>query len=230
MGNDFEMTFREFVKSIGGEVLPESDAERADFLFRDCNVVAELKTLQEDARMEHARKLQALLTDWAARGLIRVYGRTTIELRKLNPVCQREWLDILQAPVEHLIRKANRQVRSTKQSVNLPKAKGLLLIANDGNLLHTSPIDYMILVSRVLQKTKPTGERRFPHIRGVVYLSYRIKSKDEGMPFWVPGQLDPTADADMREFQEKLRRGWFLYVANLTGHPVKEEFKRIEGV
>lgn len=184
LAKDFEGQFRDFVRGFGGAVLPENDAKSADFLFSQDNVVAELKTLEEDARREHATKLQALVNDWMRRRLLIVFGRTTISLQKLNPVCQREWLDILQPPVENLIRKGNRQIRSTKQSLKLPNAKGLLLIANDGNLLHTSPTDYMILVSRVLQKKRQNGEQRFPHILGVVYFSYRIGSRDEGMPFF----------------------------------------------
>lgn len=209
-------------------MLPENDAESADFLFPQDSVVAELKTLQQDARLEHATRLQALVNDWMKRRLMMAFGRPTISLRELNPVCQREWLHILQAPVQRLIHKANRQIRSTKQSSNLPNARGLLLIANDGNLLHTSPTDYMILVSRVLQKKKPTRERQFPHIFAVVYFSYRVGSRDEGVPFWVGGDIDPKGDARMREFQERLRHGWFSYIGQVTGLPVKEVLKPIE--
>ena len=132
-------------------------------------------------------RVTELINDWTRRGLIRIYGRVRIDLQKLNPVPQREWLHTLQAPVERIVAKANRQIRSSKQSLVLPNAKGLLLIANDGNCLHTSVTDYMILVSRVLAKKMPTGERRFPHIQGVVYFSYRARSLAEGMPFsWRP--------------------------------------------
>ena len=74
-----------------------------------------------------------------------MFGTNIIPLEKLNPICQREWLHILQAPVERIVRKANRQIRTKKQTLQLPNTKGLLLIANDGNLLHTSPKDCMIL-------------------------------------------------------------------------------------
>jgi hypothetical protein len=86
----------------------------------------------------------------------------------------------------------------------------------------------MILVSRVLQKKKPTRERQFPHIFAVVYFSYRVGSRDEGVPFWVGGDIDPKGDARMREFQERLRHGWFSYIGQVTGLPVKEVLKPIE--
>jgi hypothetical protein len=217
---DFEQHFRDFIRKFGGTVLPEGDAESADFLFSQDNVVAELKTLQEDARQEHATKLNALVADWRKRGLMVVFGTNIISLEKLNRICQGEWLHILQAPVERIVRKANRQIRTTKQTLQLPNAKGLLLIANDGNLLHTSPKDYMILISRVLQKKTPTGELQFPHILGVIYFSYRIGSAVEGMPFWFAGDTTLGGDVEMRALQERLSQAWFSNVEQATGQPV----------
>lgn len=218
---DFEEHFRSFVREFGGTVLPEGDAESADFLFPVDNIVAELKILQGDARQEHATKLQALVADWRKRRLMILFGTNIISLEKLNPICQREWLRILQAPVERIVRKANRQIRTTKQTLQLPNAKGLLLIANDGNLLHTSPKDYMILISRVLHKKTPTGELQFPDILGVIYFSYRIGSAAEGVPFWFAGDTTPNGDADMRALQDRLGRGWIFNVERATGQPVR---------
>jgi hypothetical protein len=217
---NFENRFRDFVRKIGGTVLPEGDAESADFLFPQDNIVAELKILEEDARQEHATKLQALVTDWTKRRLMRLFGTNIISLEKLDPICQQEWLHILQAPVERIVRKANRQIRTTKQTLQLPNAKGLLLIMNDGNLLHTSPKDYMILISRVLHKKTPTGQLQFPDILGVIYFSYRIGSAVEGMPFWFAGDTLPKGDAEMRALQERLSKAWFANVEQATGHPV----------
>jgi hypothetical protein len=222
MKGNFEDQFRDFVKQFGGEVLPGSDAESADFFFREFEIVSELKTLQADARLQHATKLQTLADDWRRRGLMIAYGRPRISLRTLNPICQREWLRLLQAPIERIIRKANRQIRSTKQSLGCENAQGLLLVANDGNFLHTSPIDYMNLVARILQKKKSTGERQFSHVSGVVYFSFHVLSRDEGMPFWVPGTIEATGDCRLREFLERLKAGWFSYVSKLRGQPTIE--------
>jgi hypothetical protein len=58
----------------------------------------------------------------------------------MSPQAQREWLDLLESPIEGIIRKANRQIRSTKTRERMTGAKGLLLIVNDGNFLHTAPL------------------------------------------------------------------------------------------
>ena len=59
--------------------------ESADFLFRNPDILTELKTLEEDARREHAQKLTGLINDWTRRGLIRIYGRVRIDLQTLTP-------------------------------------------------------------------------------------------------------------------------------------------------
>lgn len=222
MNYDLDKMFPEFVREFGGEIIPEADIKNADFVFSEDNIVAELKTLREDARQEHAERLQALVNGWARRGKLVVFGTTVISLQKLNPVLQREWLKILQAPVQNIIRTANRQIRSTKESRNLPEAKGLLLIANDGNLLHTSPTDYMNLVGRILDKKTPTGERQYSYIHGVVYFSYRVRSSKEGLPFWIAGYTTLGGDPAMTNFQDRLWRGWRVYVGKITGLPVSE--------
>jgi hypothetical protein len=221
--NDFEEMFGDFVKSFGGEVLPEfKDAPCADYLFRNDNIVAELKTMERDMWVAHATKVQALFDNWMRRGLIRGYGRVQIHLPTLPQVCQREWLDVLEPPVESLLRSANRQIRSTKERLSLDSGIGLLLIANEGNLLHTAPVEYMTLVARMLQKRTPTGEPKYPHLRGVVYFSYRIRSRPEGLPFWAAGVVDPLADGALSTFQKKLRRDWLTYLSNHVGQPVAE--------
>lgn len=230
MDTGFESMFRSVVNSMSGEVLPEGDVESADFLFRQYSVVAELKTLKEDARAEYAIKLQALISGWAKRRLLLAMGRTVIELRKVHPICQREWLALLQGPVQGLLRKANRQIRSTKETASVPGAKGLVIIANDGNFLHTNPIDYMTIVARALQKKKPSGESQFPHIRGVIYMSYRVTTEQEGMPFWVGGVLDPQTDNDLHRFQLELKAGWFRYLRKATGVGVREALLRLENL
>jgi hypothetical protein len=229
--NRFEKLFQHFVSDFGGEVLPEvHSVPYADFLFRGDGVVSELKTLEEDKSADYERKLQALSADWMRRRLILGYGTFQISLPRLPQQCQREWLHVLEPPVEHLIRDANRQIRSTKEHLKLEGHRGLLLIANDGNFLHTDPTNYMILVSRVLKK-KRDGKPRFPHIDGVVYFSYRIASKNERLPFWAPG-IVAQSDSTMSAFQDRLRDGWFAYLSKITQQPVMVRLRidsRVEG-
>lgn len=222
--NTFQNFFSRFVKHFGGDVLPEvHTVPFADFLFRHDLIVSELKTLEEDKTAEHARKLQALAKDWQRRGLFVAFGTVKISLPNLPEQCQREWLKLLEPPIESLIRDANKQIRSTKDHLKIENHKGLLLIANDGNFLHTDPMNFMILVSRVLKKKKD-GKARFPHIDGVCYFSYRVGTKDEGMPFWVSG-IVAQSDPGMSAFQKKLSSGWLAYLSKALRQPIMEVAK-----
>lgn len=218
--NRLEKMFGQCVGELGGEVLaPFNTAKCADFLFRLDDVVVEMKTLEKEALAEHRRDLQALMDSWMRRGMLVVMGQRRIELQKLKPALQREWLDLLEPPVENLLRDANRQIRSTKEHLGLTTAKGVLLIANEGNRLHTSPRDYLILVSRMLSKKTQAGKARFPHIQSVIYFSETIPTSSAGLPFWAPGQLDQD-DQTLHRFTDKLRDGWFAYLSRVKGVPI----------
>jgi hypothetical protein len=104
---NFETLFARFIEGIGGEILAAGPEETADLLFRAENIVVELKTLQRDSRDEHARKLSLLMATWAKRGLLWVIGRTVVNLRNVHPQARREWLNLLEAPIEGIIRKAS---------------------------------------------------------------------------------------------------------------------------
>jgi len=202
-----------------GQVVPRGQKQSADYLFRQEKVVVELKTLLEDATPAHVRKLSALTNNWMNKGLVRGYGRLILNLQTICQECQHEGLDLLQGPVEGVIRKANSQIRSTKNAEQLADAKGLLLIVNDGNSLRTEPVNFMILVARILQKKSESGEQRFPEIRGVVYFSYRVPAARESTLFWVAGTMEPEADGDLRSFQARLQREWLAYYARIVGRP-----------
>jgi hypothetical protein len=105
-----------------------------------------------------------------------------------------------------------------------PSAHGVVLVFNESNPFHAAgPIHYVRLAGEVIQK--PHGaDRRFPHIQGMVYFSWRVTTFDEktgkNMPFWVPAQVRGDAAGDVKGFQEDLRIGWYQYVERMSGAPV----------
>jgi hypothetical protein len=107
---------------------------------------------------------------------------------------QRASQKVLLTPIENIIRDANKQIRATKERLSVPSAHGVVLIFNEGNPLHAAgPQHFARLAGEVIQKPR-SGERRFPHIQGMVYFSFRtIETFDEQtqkpMPFWLPAQV-----------------------------------------
>jgi hypothetical protein len=227
--DEFEALFRSFVKEFGGEILPEPcDTKIADYLFRSQNIVAELKCLVVDQTAEMNNKVTRAVKDLAQQNeaLLSLCDGKPLEIAKAPKEISDPWLKILIAPIENVIRDANRQIRSTKERLSLPFARGLLLVFNQGNLLHNHPQDFRLLAWSILRKRTPDGELRFPHIHAVVYFSFEtVKARQQNMSFWAPMLLPRTPDEDvtqMKQFQKDLQQGWYAYVEKTFGRPVRQ--------
>jgi len=219
-----------FVKGIGGELVSElignkNPRSSADYLFRDHNVIAELKALENDSFGEPYRAKMANLTaDWQRRGLLLVYGTARIDIRRLSPVCQKEWLDVLESSLQtNVVAKANRQIRNTKESLNLPSAKGILWVASDGNE-DLQPNDVWILLCRLLQKTREDGTPQYSSVDSLAYFNPRmlVELPDSRRPalLWLSGARRPE-DQEMLTFLQMLSDAWPKYVAQAQGTEVQ---------
>lgn len=227
--SDIESVFREFVRDFGGEVLPEDPENKtADFLFRSQKIVAELKCLMIDQTEEMKKKLGKAVVKAVEKdpSILTLHGHEELAIATAPPAIQSAWLNILIAPIENIIKDANRQIRATKEQLNLPDAKGLVLIFNHANQLHVRPQDFRMLLARVLRKKAQGGQLRFSHVEGVVYFSYKtVKAEPLGTSFWMPLQNPPTPEDDgryMGYFQIELRKGWYAYIEKMTGVPVRD--------
>jgi hypothetical protein len=138
--------FTEFVLSQRGErvadLMPKDRRLplNADYLLWDRSVVAELKCLTKDRYHEKERgdKFLKLYASWVHRGLKpRLPPTPPGQLRRhildtdgLPMKEQRKAAAIFNAPFKAPIGHASRQIRATKRDLNLPNAKGLLIVAN----------------------------------------------------------------------------------------------------
>jgi hypothetical protein len=237
----FKAVFRRFVEDFGGETVPEEaeDGQRsADCFFRQHNVVAELKCLVVDQTADTLNKLSEIIdqrradTRPQAQQLVPddiLLHFTSADGKKFtipfDQDFQRTWQKVLLTPIENFIRDANKQIRATKERLSIPSAHGVVLIFNEGNPLHAaSPQDFARLAGEVIQKPN-SAERRFPHIQGMVYFSFRtIETFDEQtqeyMPFWLPAQVRGDAVEGVKRFQDDLKLGWCQYVERMSGVPV----------
>lgn len=199
--NPFESIFHEFVTLFGGQVLSKaSDGHTADYFFPRQNIVAELKSLTVDQTAGIEGKLIPKVEEWEREHRQRLPG--TIEGNKyfvafagMPREIQEFWLKLLKAPVEVLMRDANRQIRDTKERMRLPSAAGLVIVANEHNLYHDDPHSYRLLIGEVLRKRTSLRTLRYPHIHGAVCFSVGdVKTRNEGMYFWANLQMKRTLD------------------------------------
>jgi len=128
-----EAALKRVVRGIGGSVLDDQKKDRnnqpenADFVFEQYRVVAELKILKKSQResADMIAKLQVLHQKLLRNG-IRVpviNGRAQLSARKLPLEYANELISLYREPIAGRIRKANRQIRSTKETLNMQDAR-----------------------------------------------------------------------------------------------------------
>ncbi len=223
-----ETLMDEVVKLAGGgrvdSLLPLKVLERqknADYVFQSDYVIAELKSLQREIfTWECVQKLNVLLQSWSARHLIRgVYGRVQVSFRQLPVLCQQELFQLLAAPLQnHVIAAANRQIRETKDTLGMPDAKGVLILANDGADL--DPYNLIAFVTGILKKRHPDGSLQYSSIDGASFFSLTKLVSAPASPtpmfFWFNGLRD-QANKDLGDFLDRLEASLYKYLSQRLG-------------
>ena len=211
-----------FVEQCGGEIVSRLVSgsnlpSNADYLFRQHGVIAELKALESNDFAEViGRKYSELTEKWYREGKLIVFGSVGISSSQLRPECREELFDALAEPLQtRLMVKANKQIKSTKELLVLPNAKGLLWVASDGNE-DLQPDLLWYLLTRILRKKKPNGKPAYSAIDGLVYFNPRmpatIPQVAEPLLFWFGGarrQDDLKLEALLSELYDR----WFPYLA-----------------
>lgn len=113
-----EGTIDEVVRLASGQrvdtLLPANfqQSKNADYFFPTENVIAELKSLQQESfDLDYRQKMNEMTQDWMRSGLIYAFGRPVITLRTLPPPCQREWMRLLTLPLQtNVISASNTQI------------------------------------------------------------------------------------------------------------------------
>lgn len=223
---DVAREFAHCVKAVGGVVLDETLHRplfpNADYWFPRDNVVAELKCLSENlaAKSEFNESLTTLHASWVKRGLVppATQIRAQINPRDLPIKCAHEFIEPIKKRLEaSTIRKANRQIQETKRHFGATDAKGLLLLANDGNYM-LPPTMMVHLLPRILSA-------QYSSINSVIYFSINETTTAPGVPtpalFWIDGVL-PGRDAVSLEFRRSIRTEWMRHYSRLVPEPVYE--------
>jgi hypothetical protein len=223
---NIEQEFDACVRKVGGEIVaeivgPSPGFSNADFLFRQLGVVAELKCLQKDILEDSAYQnaLSRMYSTWVAQKLIPDPGDGPIRVqtKTLPDECQTQIFQLLEKPTKEAIKKANRQIRETKEQLNLSGAKGLLLLANDGCWgLQSNAVLY--IVDKVLAN-------RFHSINTVVYFTPNMPALFSDLhrigPVWVQCPRKGIEQVDAG-FLDILRTEWTRAHGTLLGEKMPE--------
>jgi hypothetical protein len=220
-----EELFDQCVTNCGGarvtDIIGQSPSfKNADYFFEADEVVAELKSLQKDflSDPQTQKKMHLLFNKWVNAGKVSPgFGQLVIRTDELPADAASELLGLFQTPLRRVLRDAERQIQETKVALKLPKALGLLCLANDGNFA-LDPEMTVFLLNRCL-----TSE--FPTIEHVILFSANLVTAIGGIR--EHAYLFASIDFEGRrsiasELWERLFSQWKRVLEKAIGHPLPE--------
>lgn len=219
---DIREQFAQCVRKMGGLALDDTleghpkNPTNADYVFPKDNVVAELKCLEQDRNDSFEANGKALIRDWIRRGKIAAPKSGSVLLADLPTALQREILKPVRNRLKVRFGIAGRQLKQTRLDHGLPDAKGLLLLANDGNFLY-EPDMMAHLAASILRSPDNSA------IHSVIYFSADVKVAATPMKkasFWIPWSRG--ASAVPAEFMDRIRDAWMAHLSVVTQAPVYE--------
>lgn len=209
-----EKTFDAFVTTVGGQRLDVLHGNlrfpNADYIFPAEKVIIELKTLEaEVSDSDQFREKMRIVN----RRLYRKYNKSPLSLDpQVSAQYLKAFIELFRAPLARIVKKANSQIKSTKQNLGYPDHQGILLLIND-NLRELPPRLMLATLARILNGSCSS-------VRAMIYLTnhYILIPGDEyGRILWVPLYADAEGDG-LAEFVNWLGAKWFDYCESL-GRP-----------
>ena len=209
-----EKTFDAFVESVGGyridKLHPNPDVLNADYVFPADKVIIEMKTLETE--IHNSDQFQAKM-QVVHRQLYEKYKKTPLSLDpEVSFQYLKAFIDLFRAPLSRIVKKANRQIKSTKEHMGYADYRGILLLIND-NLRELPPRLMLGTLGRILNGS-------YSSVRAMIYLTnhYVLIPGDEyGRILWVPLYADAEGD-DLVDFVNRLGTQWFDYCERI-GQP-----------
>jgi hypothetical protein len=197
--NDIEEFVSRFILTANGQTVVDylkytPDFENADFIFKDENVLIELKCLEKDIFSdEDFERNEALLEKWFSEGILNKADIIPVILgRKPIPQeCLLEILKLSRRTFQKVIEKANKQLRITKEKIGNVETQKVLMICNDGNYF----FDNATLISLLFNIV---ATRKEIDIDCVIYFtvnqSSRISNSELDWAVWVPAYNDEARE------------------------------------
>jgi hypothetical protein len=215
---DVEAAWREFVCAFGGslvdQLIPEPrPIENADFIFLASGVVAELKIVEtEFSRAPGFASKFAALTQRLIAEEPHWTPAAFAEHATYPKWFVREFTHLFRPPMSRILKKANRQLRATKEHFDISSNTGVLLLVNDG-FVSLQPEFFRGLVSNLLLYS-------YSSIDCFVYLTVNryvaIASDDTPRLLWVPTYSDRAPDT-LVTFIDDLGRNWLDLLGTKIG-------------
>ncbi|WP_299263451.1 hypothetical protein [uncultured Psychrosphaera sp.] len=210
------------VELLGGERVSKTFGESpsfqdADFIFKDYGIISELKSLEEDKinddlNIEKVSKLYLKELE-ANKAPVIAFGTVNMSTKGFSEGFTRSVIDIYKKPIQGAIKKANRQIRETKQAFEQPKFQGLLIVANN-NHSALDPWHANFILEELLSKPD------YSSVNSAVYLTAGQASihpeTGEEYSVWIVKHRNGLSQVS-DDFLEGLRQAWFTHFTKIKG-------------
>ena len=172
----------------------QASSLKADYFFDNREIICELKAIETDS---FYKTEEVLLPHTAGQEWPLIFGSVSLK-RVLSHLpdggeINREIVDRISDSIERAIKKANRQIRKTKETFALPDSAGMLIFLNDS--VHALPPDITSYrIGKCLAKLTADSKPRYPNVSAVLVIhtahSIRIRPNAVVLPiFAIKNQL-----------------------------------------
>ncbi|MBD2655434.1 hypothetical protein H6G45_18525 [Synechocystis sp. FACHB-383] len=208
-----EKIFDRFVQNIEGQkisnIISEAPSfQNADYVFRNGNVIAELKTLQTDFGVtnsfkdKHIKLLQNYISD------NRMPFSAIFHNTERPKEYSKDLLRLFRPPLCRILKKANKQIKETKKELSLENNSGIILLVNDG-FISLEPRFIISIICEILSHS-------YSSIDAFVYLTLNhyvdIPGNHYANLLWIPA-YSQRASNSLVDFVNKLGSQWFNFLA-----------------
>ena len=230
--NDIEKKFDFFVHEFGGTAVRELVGasplfSNADYIFEKYHVIAELKCLEENkiADPEFIDKVSSIYREALQKGGTKaiVFGTCMLTSENFTPEYQQRLIKLYEKPVQRSIKKANQQIRETKEYLGKNAYDGVLLLINSGNFA-LDPAHVVQLIDRLLSR------EFYSSINYAIFITVNLKaehpSSDGDYMVWVTFYKRETGNENFKQFEEALRKSWQKHLEYTLGMQIP--FRTVE--
>jgi len=213
-----EETWREFVRTAGGQVVEDLVPEprtfqNADFLFPALSVVAELKEVETEFEKSEAFKsgfhsLMERLVEEDPTWRPALFGGSGKFPNWFTP----ELIRLLRPPISRILKKANRQLRETKDHFKIQSCSGILIMVNDG-FTSLEPHFVRSLACSLLVNSYSSIDC-FLYVTVNRYVE--IVGSDVPRLVWFPSYSNRASES-LVSFIDDLGRSWFQFLEAKIG-------------
>ncbi|HEX8264968.1 MAG TPA: hypothetical protein VF596_06050 [Pyrinomonadaceae bacterium] len=189
----------------------QKDESKADYFAESRQLIIELKSLETDTehkieKIHEPQRSRPEFPDFYGEWQVSKILKYLPDGKEIN----RQIIDAVTSSLKEIYRKANRQIRTTKLTFNLPDAQGLLILLNQKiDVLAPDVIFYRL--RKIANKKNPDKSFQFPEINYILLINeaHYSPAPNNSMGFFILHQpINNVSKFKHENFLENLTKKW----------------------